>query len=395
MRRGPTATVSEVERLTAWERLRRVNPYALDALVAVAVFAFIVLNELWFYRPHERGVDESLGWALIVLACSPLGWRRRAPITTFALVAIATVAYGAQGFPGDFIGLAFVIALYTAAAHRSRGPVLAAVLPIALVATVMIYRSGPNPEERWVDVAFNAAFLVGVPIAFGRFEYNRRRRIERERERSAHDAVADERARIARDLHDVVAHAMGVMVVQAAGARTVLGRDPAETAAALQRIEDIGRAGLAEMRRLLGILKTDDADRVLAPQPGLDHLDGLLEEIRAAGLPVEAMTEGRARDLPPGVDLTAYRVVQEALTNSLKHAGAAHARVLLRFGDHQLRVEVADDGRGPPPGGTPASGHGLIGMGERVALFGGTLETGPRPGGGFVVLATIPVTDES
>ena len=138
MRRGPTATVSDVERLTAWERLRRVNPYAWDALVAVGVFAFIVLNEVWFYRPPGRGVDESLGWALIVLACAPLGWRRRAPITTFALIAIATVAYGAQGFPGDFIGLAFVIALYTAAAHRSRGPVLAAVLPIALVATVML-----------------------------------------------------------------------------------------------------------------------------------------------------------------------------------------------------------------------------------------------------------------
>jgi len=395
MRREPTATVSNVERLTAWERLRRVNPSAWDALVAVGAFAFIVLNELWVYRPHERGSDETLGWALIVLACAPLAWRRRAPITILALTAIATVAYGAQGFPGDFIGLAFVIALYTAAAHRSRGPVLAAVLPIALVAAVMIYRSGPNPVERWSDVVFNATFLVVVPIAFGRFEYNRRRRVERERERSAHDAVADERARIARELHDVVAHAMGVMVVQAAGARTVLDRDPAETAVALQRIEDTGRAGLAEMRRLLGILKTDDADRVLAPQPGLDQLDGLLEEMRAAGLPVEAMTEGRARDLPPGVDLTAYRVVQEALTNSLKHAGAAHARVLLRYGDHQLRVEVDDDGRGPPPGGTPASGHGLIGMGERVALFGGTLETGPRPGGGFVVLATIPVTDES
>jgi signal transduction histidine kinase len=394
MPRGPTATVSNVERLTAWERLRGVNPFAWDALVAVGVFAFIVLSELWFFVPHDqRGVDAPMGWALIVLACAPLAWRRRTPITTLTLTAIAAAAYGAQGYTGDFIGLAFVVALYTAAAYRDRGSVIAAVLPIAIVATVAIYRSGPNPVERWADVAFNTALLVGVPIAFGRFEFNRRRRIERDRDRVTDDAVAEERARIAREMHDAVAHAISVMVVQAGAARVVIDRDPTEASAALERIEETGRMGLAEMRRLLGILETDDGAAALVPQPGLDRLDELLETMRGTGLRVEAMVLGTPRDLPPGVDLTVFRILQEALTNVLKHAGDAHARVTLKYEHDAIEVEVADDGRGPPAEGTPSPGHGLIGMRERVALFGGSLETGARPGGGFVVRARIPVTE--
>jgi signal transduction histidine kinase len=302
------------------------------------------------------------------------------------------VAYGVSGYPGDFVGIAFVVALYSAAAHRDRRLVLAAAFPIALAASVTIYLSGPDPQDRWQDVAFNTALLVGLPLAFGRFEFNRRRRILRDRERTAGDAVAEERARIARELHDVVAHAMGVMVVQAGAARVVIDRHPDEAAVALRRIEDTGRAGLEEMRRLIGVLGRD-GEAAREPQPGLDRMDELLETMRATGLPVEAIVEGKPRDLPSGVDLTAFRVMQEALTNALKHAGDAHARVLLRYSDEVLEVEIADDGRGPPPEGVRPPGNGLIGMRERVALFGGSLETGARPGGGFVVRARIPMAE--
>jgi signal transduction histidine kinase len=205
--------------------------------------------------------------------------------------------------------------------------------------------------------------------------------------------VAEERTRIAREMHDVVAHAMSVMVVQAGAARTVMNKDTDEATAALERIEDTGRMALAEMRRLLGLQGSDEETPPLTPQPGLEGLDVLLERMRASGLPVEAVVEGTPRDLPPGVDLTAYRMVQEGLTNALKHAGEAHARVLLRYGAEALEVEVADDGRGPPPDGVRPGAHGLIGMRERVALFGGSLETGTRPGGGFLVRARIPLTE--
>ncbi|MDP9119548.1 MAG: sensor histidine kinase [Actinomycetota bacterium] len=388
-----TINVPSVGRLTVWDRLRRANPYVWDVLLAVTVFAFAIVCELWFYDSQAtRGVDQPSGLALIALACAPLAWRRRAPLVVLATTAIAVVAYGARGYPGDFVGIAFVVALYSAAAHRDRRLVLAAALPIALAAAVTIYLTGPNPPGRWQEVVFNSALLVGVPLAFGRFEFNRRRRILRDRERTANDAVAEERARIARELHDVVAHAMGVMIVQAGAARVVIERDPEEAAVALRRIEDTGRAGLGEMRRLIAVLGTD-GEAAREPQPGLDRMDELLETMRGTGLPVEAIVEGRPRDLPSGVDLTAFRVMQEALTNALKHAGDAHARVLLRYSDEALELEIADDGRGPQPEGDRPPGNGLLGMRERVAMFGGSLETGPRPGGGFVVRARIPTVE--
>jgi signal transduction histidine kinase len=227
-------------------------------------------------------------------------------------------------------------------------------------------------------------------MLLGRMTFNRRRRIAEDRERAALDAVAAERARIARELHDVVAHAMSVMVVQAGAARTALGREPATAEEALRRIEEVGRDGLGEMRRLIGLLRPTDDPAVLVPQPDLAHLDELLGTMRHAGLQVEALVEGDPRGLPRGVELTAYRVVQEALTNVLRHAGESHARVLLRFSEDAVEVEVFDDGLGAPREGTTLGGHGLIGMRERVELFGGSLETGPRPGGGFQVRARLP-----
>jgi signal transduction histidine kinase len=417
-RSGWTTTVRSVERLTLWDRLRRVNPYVWDGLLALAVFLISVLAgssfgltsegrlEVRFFGGgsgheapsilfSEEGVDVHLGatlWPLVLIAvaCIPLVWRRRAPMGTLVVTAIAASANPLLGYEDGLASFALAVATYTAAGHRDRGLVLAAALPISLAAALVILLVNSDPRGP-VELLVSLFFLVGMPLLFGRIAFNRRRRIQRDLERAARDAVTEERARIARELHDVVAHAMGVMVVQAGAARVVIERDPASASGALQKIEDTGRTGLAEMRRLVGILETGD-EGALEPQPGLDQLDELLERMRETGLPIEATVEGTPRRLSPGVDLTAYRVVQEALTNALKHGRGAHARVLLRYGDDALELEIADNGRGPPPDGTQTPGHGLIGMRERVDLFGGSLETGERPGGGFVVRARIPLS---
>jgi signal transduction histidine kinase len=288
--------------------------------------------------------------------------------------------------------LALAIAAYTGAAHLSRRTVSIVITPIALLAS-LVTQLDQQATTNWVDIVIGWTIPVFLPILIGRIAYNRRARIVREQERAAADAVAEERTRIAREMHDVVAHAIGVMVVQAGAARTVIDRDPVAAKEAIGRVEETGRMGLAEMRRLIGVLTDDGSGAARSPQPGLGGLDALVATVRTAGLPVEVVRSGEPRPLPVGADLTAYRIVQEALTNVLKHAGAAHARVSLQYDEAGVGIEVADDGRGPAP--TTDPGHGLVGMRERVALFGGTLETAPRPGGGFVVRARLPIAEET
>jgi signal transduction histidine kinase len=215
--------------------------------------------------------------------------------------------------------------------------------------------------------------------------------------------VAAERLRIARELHDVVAHAMSVIAVQSGMGAHVIDTQPEEARRALANIEATSRSGLAELRRLLGVLRDDDADTgdgagtrrpALAPAPGLGELDALVARASEAGLPVEVAIEGDARPLPPGVDLAAYRIVQEALTNVVKHAGEATARVTVRYGEAEVDLEIVDDGRGraAAAGGTPgANGHGIAGMRERATIYNGTLDAGPRPEGGFRVAARLPL----
>ena len=217
--------------------------------------------------------------------------------------------------------------------------------------------------------------------------------LEREHELRAHEAVAEERARIARELHDLVAHNVSVMVVQAGAERHALGPEQESTREALTSIEQAGRQALVEARRLLGMLRRKDDGSELEPQPSVDHIDVLVEQIERAGLPVTLAVEGERTPLPAGVDLCAYRIVQEGLTNALKHAGPAHAEVVLRYAPRALDVEVRDDGRGPAHanGDGDGAGHGLIGMRERVALYGGALETGARDGGGFAIHAHLPL----
>jgi signal transduction histidine kinase len=238
-------------------------------------------------------------------------------------------------------------------------------------------------------IAFGVTWVLGDSLgtrrAYTRALEERAERLERERERESARAVAEEQARIARELHDVIAHNLSVMVVQAA-ANDVFDARPDRAREALQTIEATGRGALAELRRLLGGVRGDGAD--FAPQPDLAQLDELIDQVRAAGLQVVLHVDGEPRPLPAALELSAYRIVQEALTNTLKHAHASRADVALRYRAEALDVEIRDDGTGN--GDAPAGGHGLIGMRERVGIFGGSLDAGPVPGGGFAIAARFP-----
>ena len=264
-----------------------------------------------------------------------------------------------------------------------------------------------TPGRFQAPTVISNALVIGAAWLLGHFVGGRRSytaqleqaaELERARAEQARRAVAEERLRLARELHDVVAHSISVIAVQSGVGAHVAKTQPEEAAKALAAIEATSRAALTELRRLLGVLRQDDEpEGSLAPVPGLADLEGLLAEVAKAGLAVRLQVEGTPSPLPAGVDLSAYRIVQEALTNVVKHAGPVRAQVTIRYRDQEIRVEVIDDGRGvaaPTGDGRARVGHGLIGMRERVAVFGGDLETGPRPDGGFRVAARLPLAAE-
>ena len=370
------------------DRARRVDPRIWDALLAVAIVAVSVVG-FALREPPPNEPPPALGYALVIVAAGSLAWRRRFPLIVLVIVAAAASIGSLLGYWPEFV-LVLWIAVYSAAANTERDSLTRVLAPVAVITSVAIGLGERGDRGlNWVDVLSDMVVTFGVPLVLGRMTFNRRRRVLRDRELATREAVAAERAAIARELHDVVAHHMSVMVVQAGAARAVGESDPAAASAALRQIETSGRTGLAEMRRLLGILKAEGDGDGRAPQPGLADLGELLDSMRATGLAVEAVVEGSTRPLPPGVDLSAYRIVQEALTNALRHAGGASARVLVRYEPAALELEIADDGLGPPDGPS-TQGQGLIGMRERAQLFGGAFEAGPRPGGGFLVRARLP-----
>ncbi|MCX4472751.1 sensor histidine kinase [Micromonospora sp. NBC_01655] len=390
--------------MTAGPRaLLRRHPLAADALSAVALVLLDTVLVLLTPQEFQPGpVPGAVGWS--VLCAAPVALRRVAPWPAVA-AAVATLALPALLGPAPTTqSLTFVVLTYTMAAHRPVRTAAAATvvlwLPVAAV-NVLAPVDDAVLEVGPAYLLLNNLLTAVVAYAVGRAVHARRASTEalRERARSAEQnqrslaeqAVADERRRIARELHDVVAHHVSVMGVLATGARRVLRRDPDAADEAIATIEDTSRATLREMRRLLDVLRTDAEPAAdLAPQPGLAGIEILVEQVREAGLPVTLRTEGTPGPLEEGVALTVYRIVQEALTNALKHAGDATAVVRLTFGAAFLAVEVTDTGRGPGP--VPDRiGHGLVGMRERVGLYGGTLRTGARPGGGYRVYARIPV----
>jgi len=404
-----------LDRVVGWVgslQRRWLNQSTLDSAMAFALGTAAVLGHLfprlWPIRPDiPTGLSpiDAIGVALALLQTVPIVSRRRAPMAVLAITGIATVARSALGFDSSIGAAAVLVAVYSVAAHTDRRSSVIAlgVTLVALGVAIFLSRDQTVGIEAYLAnlLLYATAWLVGdnrrVRRAYTRELEARAERLERDRVAEAARAVADERGRIARELHDIVTHSVTVMTVQAAAARRVVGASPRDAEQALASIETTGRDALAEMRRLLGVLRTDDsADDDLAPQPGLDRIGELVAQLEASGLPVHFEVEGDRRSLPSGVDLAAYRIVQEALTNSLKHAGKARAEVRLRFAPDALHVHVADDGRGAaaPLTQDPAtrdSGHGLIGMRERVALYGGELTAGPRPDGGYAVDARIPL----
>lgn len=276
-----------------------------------------------------------------------------------------------------------------------------AVFGLAIANAALLIIVGNDPESATGDYIFLpllfsaiwlSSFGFGRKLEQAREAEERAARLEREREEQARAAVAEERARIARDLHDVVGHSVSVMTVQASGVRRLLRPDQEREREALLIVEQTGREALAEMRRLVGVLRRPDEAPALAPQPSLEHVGRLVDQARESGLPVELHIEGEATQLPAGLDMTAYRLVQEGLTNAIKHANATRAEVVVRYGDGQIELVVSDDGTGITDGNVDSGGHGLVGMRERVAVFGGELEAGPRPNGGYALRARLPLS---
>jgi signal transduction histidine kinase len=400
MPRGGTVC-QEMEHLRVLvRRLRALPDWAGDTALA-AVLAVVEVSYQWLLVPADvvnfpnyRG-PGAVSVLMALAVALPLAFRRVAPLGVMALVGLSAVAAIPLGVP--LSGLGLVVALYTVAAYTGRRDSLWVLAVFAVFTLLALVLAGHLRFAALNVVVFLTAWILGDRMQARRqytAELERRaEQLEREREDKAALAVSAERQRIARELHDVVAHSVSVMVVQTTAARRVLETRPDRAAEAMAQVEATGRQSLVELRRILGVLRTEIQDPpVLTPQPRLEFLDDLVAQFRATGMPVEVRVDGTPGSLASGVDLSAYRIIQEALTNVLKHAGDARATVHLTYGSDELSLCVSDDGRGPRPGSADngGRGHGLVGMRERVSLLGGDLRVGPRPGGGFEVRATLP-----
>ncbi|MFF4253683.1 sensor histidine kinase [Streptomyces sp. NPDC001663] len=399
MARGLLRPTGPLPRPTLRKRL-----FDAGLAVALAVVSTWYTMGDGYEQSHRHSMVGLLD--LVFVASAALAWRRRYPLTV-----LWTVMAAAALTPDSVARITFyhcVIAAYSAAAYSPyRAPTLAGLVgTVALIGRPDTPRSPYAYFEPTVPTQY-VPLLVSVPLvvaAVGLRTWRRRAAetrtrlttVQREQTEALRRAVEHERARIARELHDVVTHNVSVMVIQAGAARTIMETSPDEAREALLAVEAGGRAAMGELRHVMGLLTpdADDADDAesLAPQPGLGQLGALVARMRNAGLPVELTVTGTPPRLPsPAVELAAYRVVQEALTNIVKHAAGAEARVRVSYGDKGLDVEVTDTGGPPGPAAATGNGRGLIGLRERLAVYGGTLRTGPRPLGGYRVHALIPL----
>ncbi len=374
--------------------LRAAQLVALDWAVAAGFCA--VFASLAFAGAHSAGTPIWARLALVAGMSLPVGLRRRRPAPVFALVLASSVLAGVLGMVSEpFVAAAFAV---WPLALGEAGPSWAATTAIGVVSAAAVFAGvAGGPAQGPFGAAAVAVVglgVVGGTWIVGRAVAERRAWAAASARVTADAAVADERLRIAREMHDVVAHAIGLIAVKAGVANHVLAQRPGEAADALRVIESTSRAALVELRRMLGVLRTGEGDAgpgALAPAPGLGELAGLAQAAAAAGVAVDLDVEG-GEDLPEGVGLAVYRIVQEALTNVAKHAGGARCQVSVVAGCSEVRVEVVDDGAGAYPRSqepTPTGGHGLVGMRERVGAYGGELFAGSRPEGGFVVRARL------
>lgn len=350
-------------------------------VLALALTVAILLENATTYERVSPG---------LVLMTLPLIWRRRFPILVFCAIVLGAF----MAHEGAYVGVtAIVIAAYSISVYERHE--LLGIGVLLGTAMVVVARGAtavpPIPQVAGPFLLLIPAWLVGQGVRTRQLRADaladKASRLEREQEA----AIAEERGRIARELHDVVAHSVSVMLVQAGAARHVLVGSPDQARDALLAVESSGREAMAELRRLLGVLHEPDDGLALAPQPGVEAIEPLLKRVSDAGLPVTLRVDGQPRALPAGLDLVVYRIVQEALTNALKYAGLARTEVILQYRETDLLVTVLDEGTKFPETGDGQHGRGLIGMRERVALYGGTLEAAPRPGRGYAVRAWLPL----
>ncbi len=395
------ALIAQAKRLI--QRARSVNPHAVDAVLALAFTAAAlgtVAARVGDHGAYRR--DDFLGILLLLLQTLPLAVRSVAPLTAMLVSGAAISLHVGIGYQPSPVGTtAALVMLYSVASLTDMRRAIVAALVTAAAITVYFTTDRGNPGLAGAVgtyATYAASWGLGI-YSRGRRQYTslveeRASLMEREREVRAREAVADERARIARELHDMVGHALNLIVIQSGGAQRVFESRPELVRDSLASIESSGRQALTDMERMLGILRpAEEAAGALSPQPGLGQVEELAARVSEAGLPVEVKVEGTPVALPSSVDLSAYRIIQEALTNALKHAGPARASVRIRHGADNLELEITDDGQGASGerGRDEREGRGLIGMRERVGLFGGELTVGPRPEGGFRVHATLPL----
>lgn len=375
----------------------------IDAAAASIVFVLACVDYAASDRPEGPTALNVLCFALGAAAVA-IRRRRPLPANFLFVVAASTLGFLATS-PQDLVLPFFGLLLFPFDAGARCASPWAWTAPVTMLVVVTAVEA-TGDQFAVGDMLFPSLFAMAAFLA-GRGVHARTRlaaelhevavQAEEARGAEAARAVAAERRRIAREMHDIVAHSISVMVVQAGGARRIIDRDAARAEAAAAQIERTGREALVEMRRLLGVLGAGDGGGSREPQPGLEALEALVGRARASGLPVSLSEEGDRRPLPAGLDLTAYRILQEALTNAVKYSGSAPTEVLVRWSDDALELSIRDDGNGAwaADHGLVSGGHGLVGMRERVRLYGGELRTGPRPGGGFEVRARLPLSQEA
>jgi signal transduction histidine kinase len=370
----------------------------LDTLLAITFVAFVIGVTATQIEPADslRPLD-ALAYALMVVAGGALALRRRFPVAVLAAVTIALVVYGARDYPGGPVYVAVYAAIYTVASMMERRRSF----PLAVAAIVALsipgFFGGAGSDLGWIHLAyvgFAAAAVFAGDAVRNRRAYlagleERARYLEETRDEEARRRVVEERLRIARDLHDVVAHSIASINVQAGVAVHVIDRNPEQARNALLAIKQTSKEALTELRATLGLLRQGGESLPRTPAASLVQLDSLVATAARAGLPVEVSVRGEARPLSPAVEAAAYRIVQESLTNVVRHADAAGATVSVAYGPESLEIEVLDDGTGAS-GVDGSEGHGITGMRERAAAVGGRVDAGPRPEGGFRVWARLP-----
>ncbi|MYW04857.1 histidine kinase [Streptomyces sp. SID3343] len=377
--------------------VRRTNPYVVDGAIALLVQILVMLPCVVALKSPYR-----LGFLFLTGTAIPLIWRRRFPLTVAFIVALFTMQVSLLHRPGQSFPFGLTIAIYTVFAIGRRWQqvfITALTLPISLI--IEYVRHKP-PQQATFDILTLAAAAAFGMAARQRQAYiasieERTRRLEHERDLEARRADAEvaraaarERARIARDMHDILAHAVSLMTVQAEAGPVVVRSDPARAEAAFDAIADAGRDAMVQLRRILGTLKEDDDLGARAPQPTVGNIADLVTEVGRTGLRAVYESVGERRPLPSDAQIAAYRVVQEALTNAVRHARATHVRVRLEWGEDTMTATITDDGCGGKP--RPGGGHGLVGIRERAAACGGHVTAGPRPGGrGFEVVLRVPL----